>query len=168
VDGGFLLLRHHEGMSRFLPRFTKVEMIFTLCALLSFLCEMSFIGVRFGLQADPGINRLFLDSWSGVTALMGIVGGVALIARGRALMIVPYLFVGYTLCVLSLLLMAPYSNVETLPQLIGAQFAICLSAYLFWFILLRIPLPFAWLWRLFIAAVREAYESFSRSHERNI
>jgi hypothetical protein len=136
-------------MASVFPRFSKPEFIFALCALLSFFCGMSFIAVRFGLQADPGTNRLFLDSWAGVTAFTGLVGAVALIARGRALMIVPYLFVGYTLCVLCLLLMSPYSNVETLPQLIGAQLAIYLSAYLFWLMLLRIPLPFVWLWRHF-------------------
>lgn len=133
-------------MASIAPRLTKLEFAFTLCMASSLASFLGASMIRFvAVNRPEGVVRqgilVFLYFWLAALVLAAISGCVAMIAGGRLLMILPFLFVGYILCVLLIVLLTPYSNTQTLEQLIAAEFAIYAGFYLFWLALLKIPLP---------------------------
>ena len=104
---------------------------FVLC--LIFLADTDRVGEDIWIRA--------VHVWLASIVVAAIVGSVALMAGRRLLMIIPFLLVGYYLSLFSIILMTPYSNVETLEQLLGAQLTIYAAAFAFWLALLKVPLP---------------------------
>jgi hypothetical protein len=104
-----------------------------------FLFVVAFM-VRWNLDVSDGPTRqVFLDllcAWFASVVLVAVTGSVALIAEGRPIMVLPLLAVGYYFALFAVILMTPYSNVGVVggPFLYGAF-------YLFWFVLLKVPLP---------------------------
>ncbi len=130
-------------------RLTKLELAFTLCLAKSHGLYFSLV-IRLWFAGFPphglGEKALFgaVFIWLGVTAIAGIVGAIALIARGRILMVVPYLLGGLYAPLLVVLATSPYANIQTVPQLFAAEFGIYLGFYVFWIVLPKIPLPNLW------------------------
>jgi len=129
------------------PRLTKVECGFTLSMALSLSVLVLAIVVRWVIFLDTtegparDLIAFLLQAWVASVVVAAVIGSAALVAGRRLLTVVPFLGVGYYLAVLGLLVTTPYSNIQTIPQLIGVEAAIYLGMYLFWLVLLKVPLP---------------------------
>jgi len=131
----------HDLMPRLLPRPTKWELAFPTCLILSFSFVLCLIFLADTDRVGEDIWIRAVHVWLASIVVAAIVGSVALMAGRRLLMIIPFLLVGYYLSLFSIILMTPYSNVETLEQLLGAQLTIYAAAFAFWLALLKVPLP---------------------------
>jgi hypothetical protein len=128
-------------------RLSRLERTFTVLKFVSLVAVLALMVIRLGvydgrLPEDGHVGYTSIGLvWLSVTTAAAITGTLALIAGGRAQMLIPYIVIGMLLLPLSAFLVVPYRSPATLEQLLAAQCALYAATWVLWFGMLKVPLP---------------------------